>query len=147
MKKLAAAFTARIRPYRTAVFSVMVGIFAVLLVSVITRSGGQLIETELEQLGMDSMLLGTADREALVLDEEVCRAVCAVGGVQTGTPVMMDTGSCRFGNGSEKEVFLWGINSWGGSIISLELLHGSLFDPLQVTNAQPVCVVDAQHAR
>lgn len=140
------ALADRIRPFRTAFISVMVGIFAVVLVSVISSTGSWLINKELDSLGMDSMLLASADTQALVLDSEVYAAVSQVSGVAVSSPILFDAGSCRFGERAEQDVFFWGVNAQADQMVALQILYGRMFSPLEVTNGDLVCVIDSKLA-
>lgn len=134
----------RLAPYRTACISIAIGVFAVVLVSVISAVGNYMIENELSSLGLDSIAIGTSDsgEGEGVLNEAVYASISNVPGVAASTPVIMDTGTYRLGAQEEAKTIFWGISQSAQEIIALDVVHGRMFRPEELSNAEKVCLVD-----
>lgn len=139
----------RLLPYRTACISIVIGVFAVVLVSVISAVGNTMIEKELDSLGLDSIAIGTSDsgEGESVLNEAVYASVTSVPGIEDSTPVIMDTGTYRLGAQDEAKTIFWGISQSAQNIIALDVVHGRMFSPEELNNAEKVCLVDESVAQ
>lgn len=137
----------RLLPYRSACISVIIGIFAIVLVSVISAVGESIIESELDNLGMNSIMLGLEDKEALTLDQTIYTQLKSIDGIDHSSPVVLDTGSYRFGEGQESDAFFWGVSAQAPEIVALNVIHGRMFTASEISNAAKVCLVDETIAK
>lgn len=135
-------FQQRMHPYRSACLAVAIGISAILLVAVISAVGSDMIGKEMESLGMNSVMLGLEDRDTAQLDGTVYAAMKNLPGVNASSPVVMDTGTCKFGHGDETEVFFWGTSCEAPQIVALDVIHGKMFSQGDLASSARVCMVD-----
>ncbi len=127
------------------VVGIAVGVMMVASVSVIGVVGRQLVNEELDSLGVNGVSV-MAESGGELIGEEALEEIRALSCVETAMPLMVQMGavSTSFSSG---ESVLCGIDSGAGQIISLKLLHGRLITPGDVKTSARVCVLDEALAR
>lgn len=140
-------FSQRLKPYRSACLSVIIGIFAILLVSVISAVGENLIAKEMDGLGMDSIMLGINDSETVTLNSDVYDVMKKLSTSGATSPVVIDTGTCQFSHGEEKDVFFWGTSTEAPQIVALDIPYGRMFTKAELASGAKVCLIDESIAK
>ena len=128
----------RIRTLLT-VLGISISISSIILINIISTNGKKAITDELASLGIDSVSV-TAKNQPL--SEEDIAVLKNISGVKNAAPLVVDIGSIDIA-GENKSTLMWGIDSGGGSIMSIELLHGRIIDNADVSSVSNVCMIDA----
>lgn len=127
------------------VVGIAVGVMMVAVVSVIGVVGRQLVDEELDSMGVNGLSV-MAEREGELIGEETLHEIRRLSCVESAMPLMLQMGSVSTAFASEGSV-LCGIDAGADQIISLALLHGRLISPGDVKTAARVCVLDETLAR
>lgn len=127
------------------VVGIAVGVMMVAVVSVIGVVGRQLVDEELDSMGVNGLSV-MAESGGELIGEETLSEIRRLSCVQSAMPLMLQMGSVSTAFASEGSV-LCGIDSGADQIISLTLLHGRLISPGDVKTAARVCVLDETLAR
>ena len=135
----------RLIPYKTACISIAISIFAIVMVSTISATGDFLINNELDSIGLDSMTIGVTNNSEdgeTVLNSEIYSVMGGIDGIDSSTPVIMDSGSYKLGLKGNGETLFWGISEKAYEIIALDILYGEMFTSQDILESNKVCLID-----
>ena len=132
-------FRKRSRTWLT-VCGIAVGVMMVSVVSVLAGAGRDMVDSELESMGIDGLSVTTQEGTD-ILDEEVLEEIRSLRCVSSAMPLMLQYGDVWLASRPFSSV-LCGIDAGAGQVISLKLLHGRMISPGDVAAAAGVCVVD-----
>ena len=132
-------FRKRSRTWLT-VCGIAVGVMMVSVVAVLAGAGRELVDTELESMGINGLSV-TAQSGSDVLNEDALTEIRSLSCVSSAMPLMLKYTSVTLTARSISSV-LCGVDSGADQIISLALKHGRLISPGDVTASAEVCVVD-----
>ncbi|MBD5080683.1 MAG: FtsX-like permease family protein [Ruminococcaceae bacterium] len=127
--------------------SVMVGVFAVVVISGIGSVGSAQINSTMVTMGINSAMVQTADKDSTVsLTREDVTAFGRLQGVDKAMPLMSAMSQSVI---LEEYVncYAWGVDEDAKDIISIEPIHGRLIDDHDVENRSFVCVIDEEIAK
>ena len=127
------------------VIGIAVGVMMVAVVSVIGVAGGQLVDDELDSLGVNGLSV-MAQSGGELIGEEALEELRGLSCVQSAMPLMLHMGSVSSARISEKSA-LCGIDAGADQVISLTLLHGRVISSGDVKTSARVCVLDETLAR
>lgn len=130
------------------VSGIMVGVLMLFLISVISDTGVQLLQNEMDSMGMNGLSVSAVNvalGEAALTTEHL-DAISAVASVDAAMPLRLEYGRTTVRDLSIQSVFC-GIGSGAKHIISLELMHGRLLRESDLSGHERVCVVDASMAQ
>lgn len=122
------------------VCGIAVGVMMVSVVTVLGGAGRSLIDTELENMGMNGLSVTAADGTA-ILDGEALETIRDLSCVTSAMPLMLSYADVSLLSQTRESV-LCGIDAGAGQVISLSLIHGRLISDGDVAAAARVCVVD-----
>lgn len=125
---------------------IAVGVFSVVLISVVGNSGTAKVSQTLSSMGVDTLLIQPADNAISVklTDTELSLAK-SLEGVADAMPLMASTTEAKL-LGSRLDCHVWGINKSAAELISVEAIHGRLITNSDTAARQRVCVIDQQFA-
>lgn len=126
--------------------SIAIGVASVVLISMIGDTGKGAINEEINALGLGNLSVSAVQKSAVTLDETDLERVQQMDFVDDAVPIMMEY-TDAVSRGLICNVVAWGIDAGDKQIISLDLLHGSLFTKEEVSKAQKVCLVDEEYAQ
>lgn len=120
--------------------SITVGMFMVVIVSFVSSTGQLFFEQELENMGVDGLSISTAESGAglSVRELELLRSLDAV---DTAMPLIIHMGNASL-RGKDFASAVCGIDAGATQAISLELLHGRMFNSGDIRTESRVCIVD-----
>ncbi len=125
---------------------IAVGVFSVVLISVIGSSGTAKVSSTLVSMGVDTLLIGTADNAVSVkLTDKELDAAQKLDGVSEAMPLMASTTEARM-LGRRLDCYVWGVDKSADSLISLSAIHGRLINNSDTAARSRVCVIDEQFA-
>ncbi len=127
------------------VIGIAVGVMMVAAVSVISAVGRQLVNEELDSMGVNGLSIA-AESGGVMIDESTLEEIRRISCVESAMPLMVQMGTVSTA-GAIKPSMLCGIDSGAAQVISLELLHGRLITPGDVKTAARICVLDETLAR
>ncbi|MCR5636886.1 MAG: ABC transporter permease [Clostridiales bacterium] len=136
------------KPARSAltVLSVSIGTIAVILIGTISTYGTEAVSTELNSLGMNSLLLASENQTSPDITPDDISVIKSLGGVQRACGLLVATAQTT--NMPEPlNVYLWGITSDAKEIIDLSLLYGRYINDYDIRSGEQVCMVDSSFAR
>ena len=134
------------RPLRTilTMLGIMIGVASVVLIGVISQYGSDMLNSEMEALGLSSLTIRTENADYSPLGEEELNVIRDAEGVEELSPVMMKTGTlCA--NEQESEAMLWGVSDHAANIISLQVTSGRLLCGRDCTEYRNVCLLSLIH--
>ncbi len=117
-----------------------VGVMMVAVVSVIGAAGQGLVDKELDSMGVNGLSVMAQTGGELISEntlEQLRRLPC----VSSAMPLMVQVASVSTAR-TGCESALCGIDSGAGQVISLQLCHGRMISPGDVSTAARVCVLD-----
>ncbi len=127
------------------VSAIAVGVMMVAVVSVLSRAGRQVIDRELESMGMNGLSVTAAQTEP-ILDGEALETVRSLSCVTSAMPLMIAYGDASLGAVSQEAV-LCGIDAGADQVISLTRKHGRMITRGDVNARSRICVVDEAVAK
>ncbi len=136
------------RPLRTilTMLGIMIGVASVVLIGVISQYGSDMLNSEMEALGLSSLTIRTENADYSPLGEEELNVIRDAEGVEELSPIMMKTGTlCA--NEQESEAMLWGVSDHAANIISLQVTSGRLLCGRDCTEYRNVCLIDESFSK
>lgn len=121
----------------------MVGVLMLFLIAVISDTGVQVLQDEMDSMGMNGLSVSTegADISQSKLSIEHLEAIGKVSSVEAAMPLSLEYGLTTVRDLSIKSM-VCGIGAGANHVISLELLHGRLLRESDLNGRELVCVVD-----
>lgn len=125
---------------------IAVGVFSVVLISVIGSVGTAQVSQTLVTMGVDTLLIQAADNAvSVVLTDEELDIARRIDGVSDVMPLMSSTTEAKM-LGRRLDCFVWGVDRSADKLISLEAIHGRLITAADTAARSRVCVIDEQFA-
>ena len=122
------------------VSSITVGVAMVAIVSMISSLGKQVVNNELDSLGVNGLSVSTSG-QVTSLDREKLEVIRDLSEVDTAMPLMIEYANATLRERSENSL-ICGIDAGATQAISLTLKHGRLISRGDVQGAAMVCVLD-----
>ena len=131
----------RRRLYPT-LLSISIGMMLVVIVSTVGEIGSGLVEEEIQSLGVGSVTI-TANKTVadVPLTEEKLNTLREQPTVESASPIVMAYTQIEL-KGIVEQCAVWGIDSGSTQIVELDLLHGHLLEPGDLSEKRSVCVID-----
>lgn len=144
-KVLINIFRSRTRSLLT-MAGIAVGVFAVVVISVVGSVGTQQVSSSLITMGVDTLLVQAAEKSvSITLTDKDIDIVSRVDGVKDVMPLMASVTEMKM-IGRRLDCYVWGINKNADSLISLKAIHGRLITAPDCSAKSKVCVIDEQFA-
>lgn len=125
---------------------IAVGVFSVVLISVIGSVGTEQVSHTLVTMGVDTLLIQPADNTiSVTLTDDELNAARRTEGVSDAMPLMASTTEAKL-LGRRLDCFAWGVDKSADRLISLEAIHGRLITSADTAAKSRVCVIDEQFA-
>lgn len=127
------------------VAGIAIGVFAVVLISVLGETGAERIAEAMTDMGINSVMVQSQDDEISALGDEDIAVLAEIAGVRKAMPLM---GSYTEGIllDNRSECMVWGVNEEAREIISLTAEYGRLIERGDVAGWKNVCVIDEEIA-
>lgn len=133
-------FRSKIRSFLT-IAGISVGVMSVVIVSSIGEIGKASINSELEGMGMDSLVVSSQSGAVSKLTEEELDRIKSLDTVKNAMPLMSMVTSGTVKN--DMATFMaWGVNEDADNVIDLEVLYGRLLNSGDISEKNNVCVID-----
>lgn len=126
------------------IISISVGIISITIISIISSTGTNIIENELNTLGINGISI-SYNNSTEFLDNDDLNTIRSINNVENAMPILMSQGKISI-NGSMPTGIFWGIDTQGEQTISIKIISGRDFNPFDVLQAQKVCVLDEDTA-
>ena len=140
-------FSLKQRKGRTALISlsIAIGVFSVLIISVISDNGVNLINGELDSLGICGVSISkTATENEDMFSNEDLSNIKRQDYVENATPVITATGYLK--NSDNSAALLCGIDENAKSVISVETVDGEKIKYTDIVSKKEVCQIDEETA-
>ena len=121
------------------------GIFAIVLVSVLSETGARSISDAASEMGINSVMVQTQAGGGSYLDESDIEVLSEIKGVEKATPLLSGYTESLIID-KDEDIMVWGVNEDSKDIISLTARHGRLISRLDVSGRKKVCVIDSELA-
>ena len=140
-------FKTDIKPFKTAILAVFISITAAFSVSVISSFGKQMINEEMDAMGLDGMTISAYNNKGEnVTDVHLYDTLMKIEGLSNISPVILNSTTAAFSNGISVESMIWGIDKTAADIISLKMVEGRMINNGDVQTKAFVCLVDKKLA-
>ena len=127
--------------------AVAIGVTSVVVIACIGNLGKDLIQNEIDQLGLGSIMLSVQRKDTgVVLSNEDYASVQQMPEVESAIPVLMQYTQSR-ACGLVTSCAVWGIGPGAEQVISLEILYGRMVNASDIAEAGDVCIVDESYAQ
>lgn len=134
-KGMRCVFRNKLRSFLT-ILGIAVGVTSVVLVSSIGEIGTAAIDSELSEMGMDSLVISASE-----LNENDLQAVKAVSNVSDAMPLMNKVTTVSMRN-KTTSAMVWGVNEDADKVVNLEIKYGRLLNRGDIAQKNHVCVID-----
>ena len=121
------------------------GIFAIVIVSVLSETGARKISESAAEMGINSVMVQTEITAEGYLSDEDIAVLSEIKGVEKATPLLSGYSESLI-IGKDENVMIWGVNEDAKDIISLSARHGRLISRNDVNGRKKVCVIDSELA-
>ncbi len=127
------------------VLGICIGTFSVVITGAVSDIGKEVINRELESIGVNGLSVTNNNETDKILSKEILQALKSSEDVLNVTPLTFSYAEVKVRSGNEKTVVM-GVDYNASEIFSLEPVHGSLIDRIDVKKESQVCVVDEAFA-
>ena len=134
-KGMRCVFRNKLRSFLT-ILGIAVGVTSVVLVSSIGEIGTAAIDSELSEMGMDSLVISASE-----LNENDLQTVKAVSNVSDAMPLMNKVTTVSMHN-KTVSAMVWGVNEDADKVVNLEIKYGRLLNRGDIAQKNHVCVID-----
>lgn len=134
-KGMRCVFRNKLRSFLT-ILGIAVGVTSVVLVSSIGEIGTAAIDSELSEMGMDSLVISASE-----LNEDDLQTVKAVSNVSDAMPLMNKVTTVSMHN-KTISAMVWGVNEDADKVVNLEIKYGRLLNRGDIAQKKHVCVID-----
>lgn len=143
-KGLCDMFRNKLRAFLT-IGGIAIGVLSVVIISSIGDIGKITINSQLDNMGMDSVVVSAPKSNENGLFESDLAVIKALPGIKNAMPLMNSfTQSTVLENSAP--CMLWGVNEDAGDVIELIPIHGRLINRGDIAEGGAVCVVDEKIA-
>lgn len=125
--------------------TISIGVMSVVIITMIGDVGKQLVNDELESMGVSGVCLRMPAEYGISFDKTALELVEEEQQVLQATPLISKILNIKVRNRQSQSV-VWGISGNADKIISMKLLHGRLITKSDINKKQRVCVVDESFA-
>lgn len=128
-----------------AAIGIGIGVFSIVLISVLGETGTAEISGAIAGMGVNSVMVQAGENRDILLSEKDVEALSEINGVEKAAPLIsMYTESVLIDD--KQDSIVWGVdeNSW--EIISLTPKHGRLLSKADIQGTKNVCVIDSELA-
>lgn len=123
-----------------------VGVFSVVIISTIGTVGTAQVSRTLITMGVDTLLVQTADSVSATITDEDILTVRRVDGVSDVMPLMASMTEAKL-KGMRVDSYVWGVDKSADRLISLSAKHGRLISDSDSASRLKVCVIDEAFAQ
>lgn len=131
----------KVRSFLT-ILGISIGILSVLVVNCISENGKSAINAELDNLGLNGLLINSDKQDEQPLNDEDLLTVSAQPEIQNATPIIMENSGVSTETKTLESV-LWGVDQGANQVISMQLLHGRFLNAGDVRASAKVCMIDS----
>lgn len=137
-KKLRASLT---------ILGISIGVFSVLIISTIGNMGTDVINTELESIGIDSISVSVnPENMSVSLNDSDLQTISTIPNIKSYTPLTIEYTKSEMRK-REQMSLIWGVNDNAANIVSLQLKHGRLINKSDISSSKKVCIIDENYAK
>lgn len=125
---------------------IAIGVLSVVLISTVGAVGTQQVNSTLVTMGVDTLLVQTADNTVgVTLTDDSAQVVRGTAGVVDVMPLMASMTEAKM-IGKRLDTYVWGVDRKADRLISLEAKHGRLITAADTSARSMVCVIDEAFA-
>lgn len=131
----------RIRTVLT-MLGIAIGVASVIIIGNISQCGTDVLNTELESLGLGGLTVSaSSDAQSVSLTENDLNLIKRCDQVEQAAPVIVENTNISVRKISSKAI-VWGIDTNASQIISIQLLYGRMLSNEDIRTGADVCLVD-----
>lgn len=143
-KGLCGLFRNKLRSFLT-IGGIAIGVISVMVISSIGQIGQSTIDSQLNNMGMDSLVVSADKNNISGLNIHDLAIIKEIKSVENAMPLMNFYTQSKIRDNSSP-CMLWGVNEDADSIIELIPIHGRLLNKGDIVSGDNVCIVDEQIA-
>lgn len=122
--------------------SIAIGITSVLVIGMISGLGKNVMNNELDSLGINGLMISAKDKKGTsVLNTDDLKLISDYPDVKSATPIFISSGHIKTEE-NLTPVIIWGIDSGAQGIISFNITDGNDITKANVENKDFYCLVD-----
>lgn len=126
---------------------VAIGVFSVVIISSIGDVGKDVINQELNSIGIDGVMIGVdSSKTSKTIGEEQLQLVQKNSVVKQSMPLMMKYSTVS-AHGNSDQCVVFGVDKTVESMVSLDLLHGRMLNQADINGQETNCIVDESYAK
>ncbi len=127
------------------VSGIAVGVFSVVIISIIGKIGTYTINSQMESMGLNNIVVSGDKDNVTGLNSSDVENINILENVKKAMPLIYLMGEAEIAS-KNFECMTWGVDENANEVISLELLHGRLITKNDLNDKRKVCVIDEQIA-
>ena len=128
------------------ILGVAVGVASVIIISAIGKTGEEMVNYELDSLGINGISIMSRSNAASGLKPDDLEVVQSLPYVDSAVPIITDVSVVTYQSNSMQSV-VWGIDSGADSLISMEILYGRDMTKSDVKSGENICLIDTNVAK
>lgn len=133
------------RTYLT-ILSIAIGVASVVLTSSVGETGKMIVGQEMEQLGIDGIIIGKeSSAQGIDFGETQLETIRKQKNIEEAVPVITSYAQVKMRNYTAKSM-VWGIDQGAKQVISLNPIYGRMIHKSDVIERENVCLVDVKTA-
>ncbi len=125
--------------------SVAVGVFSVMVISIIGDVGIIAVDAMLCEMGMDNLVMSGARNNENGLCDDDLEIIKEQNGVANAMPLMYKVTTSQT-DSTDCECMAWGVNEDANEVIELEVIYGRLLNRGDIISQANVCIIDKELA-
>ncbi len=128
------------------ILGISIGVSAVIIISCISSSGTNAVNTELNNLGLGGFIISSTGESSMNITKEEVDIIENNDKIETATPILVQTGTIDTISATDNESIIWGIDYDANKAISLNVKYGRFITKEDIINKSKVCLVDVNFA-
>lgn len=138
-------FRNKLRSFLT-IGGIAIGVLSVVVISSIGEIGKNTIDSQLNSMGMDSVIISGDKNNITGLSSTDLESVKAVSSVKNAMPLLYLMSQANILDNTQ-DCMLWGVNEDADNVIELIPIYGRLINKGDVSSNAKVCIVDEKIAQ
>lgn len=128
------------------VVGIAIGVYSVLVIAIIGRSGQELLNRELGRMGFNCITISASDKALNHLNAPQLDYLSSLPEVSVAAPLVFNVGQVAT-RGYVGDAVVCGIDKTTSQVVQIEMLYGRMFSPGELAAGSRVCIVDESLAK
>lgn len=126
------------------IISIIIGVMSVIIVNSVSETGKVLVNTELDNMGLNGIILATDNGDSLITQDDIIN-LKKIDGVKSAIPLIIKSGKyCIFNR--RYSGYIYGMADSKNQVFNLTTVFGRDFTKSELKNGGDVCQIDKELA-